>query len=98
MAVGDRSNIIPRNQPIGAPSFPLRCEAITPSDTVTYPDPVAIEVWSAGNIVVSPYGGGGDITLTVTAGMASAGPFMVKFMVKAVKATGTTATTIFGIW
>lgn len=98
MAVGTRSNEIPNNFVIGTPIFPLRYENVTPSNSAVFQDPVAIEIWDAGAIVVSPYGGNADQTLTITAGMVSSGPFLLRFMVRAVKATGTTSTIIKGIW
>lgn len=75
--------------------FPFNAIAITASDSDTYKLPVAVMVTGAGNIVVSPYGGQADITLTVSSAML---PYVLPFMVAAVKSTNTTATGIYGIW
>lgn len=83
------------------PIFPINAKVITGSNTDVFAQPVALFVGGAGDIVVTPFGAdssGTDMTFTVTAAMVSAGPWSLPFMIRALKATGTTATAIFGVW
>lgn len=75
-------------------------ETVVTSDSVVYAYPVSLFVFTAGTVVVTPFGGNSaaNVTITVTAAMVANGPYQVPFMVKAVRATGTTATTMLGAW
>lgn len=75
-------------------TWPFNCEAVTPADATVFAVPTAIEVWGAGDLVVTPWGGQADITRTITAAML---PYRLGFMVRVVK-TATTATLILGVW
>lgn len=63
--------------------------AVTPSDSTDLAfNSRALWIGGAGNIVVTPAGGGADVTYTVPAGT------VLPIRVSRVKATGTTATQI----
>lgn len=78
------------------PALPLKAQAITKSDSVTYPIPISIEVQTAGDLVVMPFYGAFDGTataITIPAAVAVAG-YRPMFRVSKVLSTGTTATVI----
>lgn len=66
--------------------LPDNGQAITPSDADTFAIGVEVYAGGAGVVVCTPWGRDADVSVTVPAGGK------VPFRVKAVKATGTTAT------
>lgn len=75
------------------PAAPVSAKAITPSDADTYERPVGVYVGGAGSVVVSPAGGQADVTFaSVPAGS------VLPVLVRAVKATGTTATGLIAVY
>jgi len=74
------------------PVLPDAAKAITPSDTDTFQQPVAVYCGGAGIVTCSPANGGADVAVTVPAGG------VVPFRVLAVKSTGTTATLMLAIY
>lgn len=99
MAIGSTKSAL-ASGPDRIPMFPHCCELLTPNNAAAYPSPVAVMIMGAGTIVVTPYGRdtATDVTLTITSDMVTSGPCILPFMVRAVKATGTTATPIYGLW
>ncbi len=95
MAVGARNPQTADQGPVTI--WPMNQEAVTPSDSTQFDAPTAITVYGAGDIRYEPYGAapGAFITITVSAAMV---PFSPRCMVRRVRATGTTATLIYGSW
>ena len=77
----------------GIPAFPGGAFGITPSDTDTYPQPVAVYVGGAGDVAVTPYTGAVPVVFyNLPAGS------VVPCSVKAVMLTDTTATNLVGVY
>lgn len=74
------------------PVLPDAAKAITPSDTDTFAQPVAVFVGGAGVVVCTPANGASDVSITMPAGS------IVPFRVLAVKATSTTATLLVAVY
>lgn len=74
------------------PHLPDGALAVTPSDADTFAAPVTIYVGGAGSVVASPANGNADVTVVATAGST------LPFRVLAVKATGTTATSMVAVY
>lgn len=75
-------------------TWPFNAELVVPSDATVFEVPVAIEVFAAGTVVATPWGGQADRTVTVTAEML---PYRLGFMVRQVKAASTSVS-IQGTW
>lgn len=75
-----------------APSLPDNSFDITPHDTNEFEVPVAVECGVAGNVVVRAWNGAADQTRAMVAGQ------VLNFRVRAVRATGTTATGLIAIY
>lgn len=74
------------------PILPDAALTVTPSDANTFAGPVAIYVGGAGNVTVTPANGNTDVVVVANAGT------IIPFRVLAVKATGTTATSMLAIY
>lgn len=74
------------------PVLPQGALAITPNDANTFAAPVSVYVGGAGVVTCTPANGNADVAITMPAGS------MVPFRVTAVKATGTTATLLVGVY
>ena len=67
-------------------AFPARAEAVTPSDTTTYPLGIAIYVGGDGDVSVEPLEGGNVVVFSMTAGQVV--PVTVRRVLAATTATG----------
>ncbi len=99
MTIGQKSAGGSTNH-LRVPLWPMDASVVTPSNSTMFDTPVAIIVFDAGTVITTPAGtdSPADITLVVSAAMVANGPYAVPFMVKQVKATGTTSANILGVW
>lgn len=75
------------------PSFPIGARNYTPSDVTFFTRPASIYVGGGGNLVVQPFSGEANVTLTNFPSGA-----VIPFGVRQVLSTGTTATNIVAIY
>lgn len=75
-----------------SPCLPDGAKAITPSDVDTFQQPVSVYVGGAGTVTCTPANLQADVVITMAAGS------VIPFRVVAVKATGTTATLLVGVY